>query len=187
MRTLPILLFLITLPACDANIGDLFGVFPADVFQPETPDGGGPIPPDGGGGFRAEEVAFLEAAQGVTGDVRNIALAQVGIVSLAFLTAGTDGVHMVDVTQPELVNSGDFLTTIHDSVLTAPPAAIAGGRVDALAVVDNTYLICLAVGSGAPNAVTVFHIPTLLSSATSPVADLSAAFVPKIAGPARSA
>jgi len=182
MRVLPILLFLLTIPACDGAIGDLFGVFPADVFQPETPDGGGQIPPGDGRGFQPEEVGFLEAAQGVTGDVRNIALAQVGIVILAFLTAGTDGVHMVDVTQPELVNSGDFLTTIHDSVLTAP-AAIAGGRVDALAVVDNTYLICVAVGSGAPNAVTVFHIPTLLANATSPVADLSAAFVEKIAGP----
>ncbi len=182
MRALFLLFFLASLPACSGTVGDLFGVFPADVFQPEDPGGGDPGIPPGGGGFTATEIGFLEAAQGVTGDVRNIALAQVGVLSVAFLTAGTDGVHMVDVTQPELVNSSDFITTIHDSVLTAP-AAIAGGRVDALAVVDNTYLICVAVGSGAPNAVSVFHIPTLIGLATSPVADLSAAFVPKTLGP----
>ena len=169
MRALSLLLILTILPACGGDIGALFDAFPPEAFQPDGGAGGEipDIPGGPGGTFRALEVGFLEAAQGVTGDVRNIALAQVGTQNLAFLAAGANGVHMVDTTQPELINSSDYITTIRDSVLTAP-AMISGGRVDAIAVVDNTYLVCVAIGSGATDAVTVFHIPTLIMAATSP-------------------
>jgi len=181
-RTPPWTLLLIA--ACAACVGgcgsgtisDIFHAFPEEVFRP--PDEGPPTPPPGGGGgFTASEVKFLEAAQGVSGDVRNIALAQVGARTLAFLAAGTSGCHVVDVTKPELVNSTSYLTTIRASNLTAP-AAVEGGRVDAVAVIDNAYVVCIAVGTGAANAVSVFHIPALVAAAASPAADLSAAFVP---------
>ncbi len=171
----------LSLGGCGSGtIGDLFHAFPQEVFRP--PDQGPPTPPPGGGGgFTAGEVKFLEAAQGVSGDVRNIALAQVGARTLAFLAAGTSGCHVVDVTKPELVNSTSYVTTIRASNLTAP-AAIDGGRVDAVAVIDNAYVVCVAVGTAAPNAVTVFHIPTLVAAATSPGANLSAAYVPGTGG-----
>ncbi len=160
------------------SISDIFHAFPPEVFKPPDPTPPTP-PPGGGGGFTAGEVKFLEAAQGVSGDVRNIALAQVGARTLAFLAAGTSGCHVVDVTKPELVNSTSYVTTIRASTLTVPPAALDGGRVDAVAVIDNAYVVCIAVGTAAPNAVSLFHIPSLVAAATTPSADLSAAFVPR--------
>ncbi|MHC4954099.1 MAG: hypothetical protein ACYTGZ_09430 [Planctomycetota bacterium] len=171
-------LSLAVLAACNGNIGDLFSIFPASAFAPEEEPGDGG---DGGtppGSFEPLEVDFLEEAQGVTGNIRNIATANVAGLSLAFLSAGVDGVHMVNVSIPDALDSGSLITTIDDDVLDSAEASIAGGRVDDVAVVDNTYLVCLAVGSGADNAVTVFHIPTLIDRATSSAADLSDAFVP---------
>lgn len=164
--------------ACDGNVGDIFSAFPVTAFTPEAPGG---VPPGGiPGGFRPIEVGFLGSSQGVTGTVRNIATASVSGRSIAFLSAESDGVHLVDVSLPGRITPAAYITTIHDSVLSDAAATIAGGRVDDVAVIDNTYLVCLAVGSGAPNAVTVFHIPTLLERATSAGADLSDAYVPGI-------
>jgi len=182
-RALPAVLLLLPLllPACGTgNIGDLFSIFPKEAFEP--PSGGG-----GGGGtptpFVPKEVAALGGGQGVTGNVRNVAIATVGTEVYAFLAAGTDGVHVVNVTRPDLLNKTDVVTTIRDSNLTGDPAAeIAGGAVHDLAVVDSNFLVCIAVGTGALNAVTVFEIPTLIANATSPTADLSAAFVPPAGG-----
>jgi len=176
MRIL-LVLWLALVPACTGNIGDLFSLFPASAFAPDEGTDGD----DGGvrpGTFVPLEVAFLEASQGVTGSVRNIATASVAGQTLAFLSAGVDGVHMVDASVPESMNSSSYITTISDDVLASATAEIAGGRVDDVAVVDNTYLICVAVGSGSANAVTMFHIPTLVDLAVSETADLSGAFVP---------
>ena len=49
---------------------------------------------------------------------------------------------------------------------------------DNVGIVDNTYLVCIAVGSGAANAVTVFHIPTLLGLISTSPTNVSGAFVP---------
>ncbi|MEM8884987.1 MAG: hypothetical protein AAGD14_13025 [Planctomycetota bacterium] len=169
------LLLVVGLVGCNGNIGDLFSVFPASAF--EDPDGGedpGGIP----GAFEPVEVAFLGSAQGVTGDVRNIAVATIAGESYAFLAAGVDGVHMVDVSEPSTVSATDFITTIDDDVLSDAAASIAGGRVDDVAVIDNAFLVCVAIGTGATNAVTVFNIADLITLATSSSADLSDAFVP---------
>jgi len=169
-------LFVALVPACNGNIGDLFSLFPASAFQPDQPDN-----PDGGlpgGGLTAEEVSFLAAAQGVTGDIRNIAITVQAGQSIAFLSAADVGFHIIDVTNPENLNSTNVLATIDDSVLLDAGASIAGGRVDNLGIVDNTYLVCVAVASGAANAVTVFHIPTLLSLVAASSNDYSTAFVP---------
>jgi len=174
MRIL-LVLGLVLFPACNGNIGDLFSLFPASAFAPDEGDGDGDTRPPGS--FEPTEVAFLEAAQGVTGNVRNIATASVAGQTLVFLSAGVDGVHLLDATVPESMNSSSYITTISDDVLTGS-ASIAGGRVDEVAVVDNTFLICVAVGSGAANAVTVFHIPTLVDLAVSETADLSGAYTP---------
>ena len=171
-----LVLFIALAPACNGNIGDLFSLFPASAFQPDQPDN-----PDGGlpgGSLSAEEVAFMAAAQGVTGDIRNIAITVQAGQSIAFLSAGDAGFHIVDVTDPENLNSSSLLATIDDSVLLDAAASIAGGQVDNLGIVDNTYLVCIAVASGAANAVTVFHIPTLLSLAAASSNDYSTAFVP---------
>ena len=157
---------------------DAFSAFPPEVFEPDEPGDGGDGPPDIPGAGGVEEVGFLEAAQGVTGDVRNVVLAQIGAQSVAFLAAGRDGLHVVDMTEPEMTNVNSFIRSVAPGSLVAP-AAIAGGRIDALAVVDNTYLVCLAVGSGAAHAVTVFHIPTLIDT-TLPASD---AFVERTGGP----
>ena len=175
MRIL-LVLSLALVPACNGNIGDLFSLFPASAFAPDEGEGDGNGTPPGT--FQPEEVAFLQAAQGVTGNIRNIATANVAGKTLAFLSAGVDGVHLVDASVPEDMNATSYITTIDDDVLDDAAAEIAGGRVDALAVVDNTYLVCVAVGSGSANAVTLFHIPTLVDLAVDEAADLSGAFVP---------
>lgn len=163
-------------PACNGNIGDLFSIFPASAFQPDEPDNGDL--PGGGGGLTAEEVAFLASAQGLDGNIRNLAIADLAGRKIAFVTAGEIGFHIVDVTDPSGLNSTDLLATIDDSVLPDAAASIAGGRVDNVGIVDNIYLVCIAVGSGADNAVTVFHIPTLLTLISSSPTDVSGAFVP---------
>jgi len=154
MRLLRLLLpaLLGLLPACGSgNIGDLFSIFPREAFTPPGGTGGG----GGGQPFVPAEVASLGGADGLTGEVKNIVIATVDVRTYAFLAAGASGVHVVDVTEPDLLNRGDYITTVRDAVLT-PPASLAGGRCDALAVVDGSFLVCLAVGSGAANAVTVF-------------------------------
>ncbi|MHC4940864.1 MAG: LVIVD repeat-containing protein [Planctomycetota bacterium] len=174
-RLLPLLLALIA--ACSGNIGDLFSAFPASAFEPDEPaDGGGDRPPPGS--FEPIEVGFAASASGVTGNVRNIATATVSGRDLAFLSAGPDGVHIVDVSNPGNFSSASVITTVDDLVLDGAPAAIAGGQVDDVAVVDNNYLVCIAVGTGAANAVTIFHIPTLLDLSETSPSDLSGAFVP---------
>jgi hypothetical protein len=157
MRSLLLTLVLVAIPGCGSgNIGDLFSIFPPEAFNPDAGDGGD-VPGLPGAGGTAEEVGFIEASQGVDGDVRNIALAQVGSDTYAFLSAGTAGLHVVKTTEPERVNS-NYIANID-------PGLLDGGRCDTLAVIDNTYIVAVAVGSGAPNAVTVFHIPTILTQA----------------------
>jgi hypothetical protein len=170
--------FLLLLAGCgNGTLGDIWDSFPEEAFNP--PDDGGGGGGGGGGGVTLEEIAAIAAGQGVSGTVKNIALATVGSETFAFLAAGTDGCHVVDVTSPDLVTSTSYVTTIRQSVLTLP-VEIAGGRVDAVAVVDNTFLVCVAVVAGATpttNCVTVFTLPTLIAAATSSTADLSAAIV----------
>ncbi|MHC4451419.1 MAG: hypothetical protein ACYS0E_14995 [Planctomycetota bacterium] len=173
-RLLPLLFALIA--ACSGNIGDLFSVFPASAFEPEEPADGGDRPPTGS--FEPIEVGFVGAGAGVTGNVRNIATASVNGKQIAFLSAGADGVHVVDVSTPGTFTSASYITTVDDLVLDGSPAAIAGGQVDDVAVVDDNYLVCIAVGTGAANAVTLFHIATLLDLAETSPTDLSGAFVP---------
>jgi len=171
-------LLVLALAACgNGTLGDIWHALPEDAFKPPGGDGGG------GGGppteATLEEVAALAGGQGVTGTVKNIALATVAGETFAFLAAGPEGCHVVDVTSPDLVNSGSYVTTIRNSVLTAP-AEIAAGKVDAVAVVDGTYLVLVAVSAADPNCVTVFHIPTLITAATSASANLSSAYVPPV-------
>jgi len=176
MRRIFILSGLLFLLGCTGNIGDLFDAFPASAFEPDQPDGGLPPIP---GAFDAIEIGFAESAQGVTGDVRNIEVLSFGAQVLAFCTAGPDGVHIVDVTRPDRIPAATHITTVSDANLTAP-AEIAGGRVDAIAIIDGTYLVCVAVGTSATNAVTVFHIPTLMDRAITPTSDLSDAYIGKV-------
>ncbi len=168
-------LLLLALAGCgNGTLADIWDSFPKSAFNPPDDGGGGG---GGGGGITLTEVAALAGGQGVTGTVKNIALATIAGETFAFLAAGPEGCHIVDVTAPDLVNASSYVTTIRPSGLTAP-AAIAGGSVDALAVVDGTFLVCVAVAPAAPDAVTVFHIPTLIGAATaSPPTDISAAFV----------
>jgi hypothetical protein len=166
---------LLALSGCgNGTLADIWDSFPEEAFNPpdDGGEGGG-----GGGGVTLTEVAALAGGQGVTGTVKNIALATVAGDTYAFLAAGPDGCHIVDVTAPDLVSAGSYVTTIRPSALTAP-AEIAGGSVDAIAIVDGTYLVCVAVAPAATNSVSVFHIPTLITAATaSPPTDISAAFV----------
>jgi len=161
------------------TLSDIWHAFPPEVFEPPGGGGGG-----GGGTFTPREVAALDDAQGVTGDVRNLALAQAGAQTLAFLAAGTAGVHVVDVTNPSTISSTSFLDTIDGAHLTAP-AEIAGGRVDAITVIADAYLVCAAVGAedATGNSVTIFHIPTLQTILSGPEPrDFSAALV-SLVGP----
>ncbi len=171
---LPFLLFALT--GCgNGTLADIWDSFPEEAFNPPGDGGGGG---GGGGGATLEEIAAIAGGQGVTGTVTNISLATVAGETFAFLSAGAEGCHVVDVTAPDLLNAQSYVTTIRPAALTAP-AEIAGGRVDATAVVDGTYLVCIAVAPAAPNAVSVFHIPTLINAASaSPPTDISAAFVP---------
>jgi len=129
--------------------------------------------------INASEVAALDDADGLPGEVRSVAVATCASQTLAFVTAGTGGVHIVDVTDP---TSPSVLGTINNQSLTAP-AELAGRRVDTLAVIDGcAYLVCGAIGSGAVdssgNGVTVFHIPTLRSIlGGSPPYDFSSALL----------
>lgn len=174
-------LLILCLSGCgNGTLADIWDSFPESAFNPPDDGGGG----GGGGGVTLTEVAALAGGQGVTGSVRNIALATVAGDTYAFLAAGPEGCHIVDVTEPDLVNAGSYVTTIRESVLPAPEAAIAGASVDAVAVVDGTFLVCIAVSPTASNGVTVFHIPTLITAATSSVADLSAGFVAPAPGSA---
>jgi hypothetical protein len=151
----------------NGTLADIWDSFPEEAFNPPGDDGGGG---GGGGGVSLTEVAALAGGQGVTGTVKNIALATVSSDTYAFLAAGTDGCHIVDVTNPDLINAQSVLATI-------PGPTVAGAKVDALAVVDGVFLVCVAVAPGAPNAVTVFHLPTLISAASSGM-PLSGAVIP---------
>ena len=180
MRTLLLVFSLLSLAAgCTGNIGDVFEIFPREAF--DEGDGGGDQPGQPGQ-FVPAEVASLGASQGIGGDVRNVALVSLDDRTFAFIAAGVNGVHVIDVTEPDLLNETDLVTTISDAVLTAP-AALAGGRVDALTIVDG-FLVCLAVGTVGTNGVTVFGIDDLIAAATSRTADLSAAHIPLAAGDA---
>jgi len=164
---------------CDGNIGDVFSIYPPRVFNPDAGgDGGG----GGGGGATLVEVASIESNGGVVGDVRNIVVAPIGSRKIAFVTAGTGGVHLIDVTKPDMVNTTSRIATISDATLSDAGASLAGGRADALAVVDNTWLVSIAVGTSATNAVSVFNINTILTTADSGGSDFSAAFVAPATG-----
>jgi len=174
LRSLLPSLLLLAAGCGNGTLGDIWHSFPEGVFNPDQGGGGG----GGGGGVTLEEVASLAGGQKVTGTVKNIALATIGGETFAFLAAGTDGCHVVDVTAPDLVTAKSYVTTIRPSVLTVAPAELAGGRVDAVAVVDNTFLVCVAVNAGAANCVSVFNLQLLIPAATSSTADLSASFIP---------
>lgn len=175
LRSLLPFLVLLAAGCGNGTLGDIWDALPEQAFNPDDGGGGGG---GGGGGATLEEVAAIAGSQGVIGTVKNIALATVGSETFAFLAAGPDGCHVIDVTSPDLVASNSYVTTIRPLVLAAP-AALAGGRVDAVAVVDNAALVCVAVVPGtSTNCVTVFNLPALIAAATSSTADLSAAFVP---------
>jgi hypothetical protein len=167
------LLLLLALVGCDGSLTDIWNAFPTSSFGDEDGDGDGPTTP------AATEVFGLESTHGVTGDVRNLDLVQItGGPMLALLSAGADGVHIVDVTDPGQVSASSYLATINNARLSLEGVEIAGGRVDALTVVDNRWLVCLAVGTGAENAVTVFDIQIIYGILSlDPSADLSAGFV----------
>lgn len=169
-------LLVLLLPACgNGTLADIWSRFPADQF-PGGGDGGGGGGGGGGGTFTPRETAFLDDAQGITGDVRNVALAIVGAQTLAFLSAQTEGVHIVDVTAPNTITQASVRGRI-------PGTLLAGGRADAVAVVDETYLVALAVGAVDVdgNAVSVFHVPSLLTIlATPPPHDFAPALAPRI-------
>lgn len=176
LRSLLPFLLLLAAGCGNGTLGDIWHSFPEEVFNPPSDGGGGGG--GGGGGVTLEEVAGLAGGQNVTGTVKNIALATVAGETFAFLAAGTDGCHVVDVTAPDLVTGSSYVTTIRPSALTVAPAELAGGRVDAVAVVDNTFLVCVAVTAAVPNCVSVFNLQTLIPAATSSTADLSASFIP---------
>jgi hypothetical protein len=174
LRSLLPFLLLVVSSCGNGTLGDIWESFPDEVFNPPDDGGGGG---GGGGGITLEEVAAIAGGQGVIGTVKNIALATIGGKTYAFLAAGTDGCHVVDVTEPENLEPSSYITTIRPLVLTTP-AELAGGRVDSVGVVTNTYLVCVAVNAAVPNCVTVFNLQTLIDAATSSTADLSTAFVP---------
>ncbi|MHC4164144.1 MAG: hypothetical protein ACYSUM_18625 [Planctomycetota bacterium] len=182
MRSVPILLILALLAVAgcgNGTIGDVFAIFPKEAFE-----GDGDVPGDGGIPlpFFPKEIDALAGGQGVTGDVRNIALATISGFTYAFLAAGTDGIHVADVTLPDLINTDSYVVNVRDGV---NGASIAGGAVHDLTVVDNRFLVCLAVGTGATNAVTVFDldlpIPAVVAN---PAADLAPATIPPAPAPA---
>jgi len=175
MRSVPVLLILALLATAgcgNGNIGDLFSIFPKEAFE-----GDGDIPGDGEIPlpFQPGEVNALAAGQGVTGDVRNIALATQSGLTYAFMAAGGDGFHVADVTLPDLINTGSYVVNVRNGV---NGASIAGAAVHDLTVVDNRFLVCIAVGS-APSGVTVFDLDLLIPAVlASPAADLSATIIP---------
>lgn len=175
MRSVFFLLFALCLvvPGCGpGNIGDLFSAFPESVFEGDEPGG----PGDGGGPFTPADTGGLGGSDGVTGDVRNLILAQVGLDTYAFLTATTDGIHIVNVTEPDLINRTDFLATI-------PSTLLAGGRCDAIAFFDR-FIVCLAVGTSGVNGVTVINVEALIEELTTGGGDASVAVVPLAPGDA---
>jgi hypothetical protein len=175
LRSLLPLLLLLSAGCGSGTLGDIWDALPEEAFNPDDPGGGGGG--GGGGAITLEEVAAIAGSQGVIGTVKNIALATIGSETFAFLAAGPDGCHVVDVTSPDLVTSTSYVTTIRQSVLAT--ATLAGGRVDAVAVIDNAALVCVAVVPGtSANCVTVFNLPALIAAATTSTADLSAAVVP---------
>jgi len=112
MRSVPVLLVLALLATAgcgNGNIGDLFSIFPKEAFE-----GDGDIPGDGEIPlpFQPGEIGLLASGQGVTGDVRNIALATQSGLTYAFLAAGTDGFHVADVTLPDLINTDSYVANV---------------------------------------------------------------------------
>ena len=176
MRSVPVLLILALLATAgcgNGNIGDLFSIFPKEAFE-----GDGDIPGDGEIPlpFQPGETGLLASGQGVTGDVRNIALATQSGLTYAFLAAGTDGFHVADVTLPDLINTDSYVANVRNG---AGGVTIAGVAVHDLTVVDNRFLICIAVSASAPNAVTVFDLDLLIPAVlANPTADLSATIIP---------
>ncbi|MHC5041866.1 MAG: hypothetical protein ACYTGI_05805 [Planctomycetota bacterium] len=174
----PLLLVILAIAGCgNGNIGDLFSIFPKEAFE-----GDGDIPDDGGIPlpFQPKETDALAGAQGVTGDVRNIVLANISGLTYALIAAGVDGIHIADVTLPDLINTESYVANVRDGV---NGAAIAGVSVHDLTVVDNRFLVCIAVGTGATNAVTVFDLDLLVPALVlNPAADVSASIIPAAPG-----
>ncbi|MEE8104448.1 MAG: hypothetical protein V3T86_02825 [Planctomycetota bacterium] len=174
-RTCLFLLAAMTLvPSCGSGtLANFWKQFPASAFEDETEGGdeGDDGRPNIPGTFEPTEVAFLDIAQGVDGDVRNIEVAVVGAQALAFLSADTEGLHVIDVTTPEVLTTSELLGTV-------PGSNFAGGRVDMLAVIDGVHLVCAAVGANtSANSVTVLHIPTLQAILNASGTDFSAAIL----------
>jgi len=169
-----LLLALVAVAGCgNGNIGDLFAIFPKEAFE-----GDGDVPGDGEIPlpFFPKEIDALAGGQGVTGDIRNIALATISGSTYAFMAAGTDGIHVADVTLPDLINTESYVVNVRDGV---NGASIAGVAVHDLTVVDNRFLVCLAVGTGATNAVTVFDLDLLIPAVVAnPAADVSTTIIP---------
>lgn len=175
MRSAPALLLLTILAVAgcgNGNIGDLFAIFPKEAFEGDGDGGDGDIPIP----FSPKEINALAGGQGVTGDVRNVTLATISGRTYALIAAGTDGLHIADVTMPDLINTESYVASVRNGV---NGASIAGGAVHDLAVVDNRFLVCIAVGTGAANAVTVFDLNALIPAVVAnPSADVSATIIP---------
>lgn len=176
---LPLLVVVLAAAGCGSGtLEDLFSIFPKEAFE----GGDGDIPGDGGVPlpFQPKEIDALAGSQGVTGDVRNIVLASNAGLTYALIAAGTDGFHIADVTMPDLINTESYVANIRDGV---NGAVIAGAAVHDLTVVDNRFLVCIAVGTGATNAVTVFDLDILLPAVVAnPAADVSGALIPAAPG-----
>ncbi|MHC4818953.1 MAG: hypothetical protein ACYTF8_12955 [Planctomycetota bacterium] len=176
MRSVPalLLLALLAVAGCgNGTLADVFAIFPKEAFEGDDDipgDGEIPLP------FFPKEIDALAGGQGVTGDVRNIALATISGFTYAFLAAGTDGIHVADVTLPDLINTESYVVNVRNG---ANGASIAGGAVHDLTVVDNRFLVCLSVGTGATNAVTVFDLDLLIPAVVAnPAADVSTTIIP---------
>ena len=110
---------------------------------------------------KAFETASVVEDDGADGYLNNVCTATVGATEYAFVSAGTDGIHIIEVEDIQSPGGLTYLATISSSTIGGGKE-IAGDRSDALAIVDNTHLVSLAIGSGAvdanSNGVTVFDI-----------------------------
>ena len=77
------------------------------------------------GSFEPVEVGFVGAGAGVTGNVRNIATASVNGREIAFLSAGADGVHVVDVSAPGSFSSASCCSIIDASCIIWMPYTVS--------------------------------------------------------------
>jgi len=181
-HTRPVLIYLFLLaaitliPSCGSGtLASIWENFPASAFDGES-EGDDGDRPDIPGAFEPLEVSFLDVAQGVDGETRNIDIAEVGGRTLAFLSADTTGLHVIDVTTPESLTASELLATV-------PAARFAGDRVDMVRVVGGVFLVCGAVGTNSGgNSVTVLNLLTLDTLLGTANPDFDQAIVPLVGG-----